>query len=256
LAGVRLIESREPATRELLDSWRLAMPVHDVADAAFLMPPATPAVVPAGITSIARPAVGMTVRQWFRSAAEQTAFEAAVATFVRRLVDDYQASVVFVPQVTFSARGDDDRVVARRVAMAADRGDRVRVVESPLSPSEVKWVCGRMNAFVGTRMHSNIFAVAQGVPTLAIAYQPKTVGIMNTLQPQDFVVPIADLQADDLTEGFRRLWHERGEIRARLKGILDDVVESAYLGGRLIAEDYENLAGISGDPHEPSVGGA
>ena len=89
-----------------------------------------------------------------------------MAEFVRWLVDDRGAAVVFVPQVTYSDGGDDDRVASRRVAHAAGRPERFLVVENDMTAAQVKGLCGRMEFFVGTRMHSNIFALSEGVPTV------------------------------------------------------------------------------------------
>lgn len=242
LSAVDLVEVREEVSRRLVDSWSIPTPVRSVPDAAFLFdgrPPATDL----GIRPSGRgPTVGVTVRSWFRDPEPQQAYERAVASFVAWLVDERDASVVFVPQVTFADGRDDDRVTARRVAAAAARPDGVRVVEDELSPAEVRWLCGEMDAFVGTRMHSNIFALSSGVPTLAIAYQPKTAGIMSRLGLGDFVVPIEGLTERELCAKFDALLELAPEIERRLQATIPELREEALEGGRLIAEVFEHWA--------------
>ncbi len=38
-----------------------------------------------------------------------------------------------------------------------------------------------MDLFLGTRLHSNIFALVAGVPVVAVAYQYKTFGLMEMI---------------------------------------------------------------------------
>lgn len=47
-------------------------------------------------------------------------------------------------------------------------------------------------------MHSNIFATSMKVPTVAIAYEKKTNGIMETVGLQDYLVEIDEITFEDL----------------------------------------------------------
>ena len=55
-----------------------------------------------------------------------------------------------------------------------------------------------MDYFVGTRMHSNIFATSMCVPTTAIAYEKKTNGIMETVGLENYIIEIDDITSSDL----------------------------------------------------------
>jgi colanic acid/amylovoran biosynthesis protein len=236
LARVRLVEVREKYSQRLIDDWKLTAPVGRAGDAAFLLEAVPPAWDSELVRSADGPTVGMTVRGWFRSTQQQMEYEGTIASFVQWLTRERRASVVFLPQVTFAEGGDDDRVVARRIAEAVQRDDRVRVVENELSAPEMKWLCCQMDVFVGTRMHSNIFALSCGVPTLAIAYQPKTAGIMAELGLGDWVTTIDSLDPAKLQASFDALVARTDEIRGHLAEAVPRVMEQALDGGRLIAE--------------------
>jgi len=238
LARVALVEVREEVSRELVDGWRLSTPVRKVADAAFLLE-AHPPERDLGVAgAIGGPTVGITVRAWFRDPEQQSRYERSVAGFVDWLVDQHGAEVVFLPQVTFVDGGDDDRVAARGVVESVARRDRVRVVEDELAAAEVKWLCGEMDFFVGTRMHSNIFALSSGIPTLAIAYQPKTEGIMADLGLGEWVLPIEGVEIGKLKGAFDRLVDRGPEIRRHLGSTIPVFEAKALEAGRLIAEDF------------------
>lgn len=62
-----------------------------------------------------------------------------------------------------------------------------------------------MSYFIGTRMHSNIFALSSGIKTLAISYEPKTEGIMKDLGLSEYVIKIENVNSRILNEKFNKL---------------------------------------------------
>ncbi len=154
---VQLVEAREAWTRRLLDDWTLRARTADAADGAFLLDSVpAPDVLPPRHASRLR--VGVTVRQWFRSQADQGRYERTMADFLDCIVQQERCDIVFLPQVTASALNDDDRDVARRTAQLMEHSNAVQLVEHELAAPRMKWLCGQMDCVVGTRMHSNIFA--------------------------------------------------------------------------------------------------
>jgi colanic acid/amylovoran biosynthesis protein len=246
LSRTALVVLREPVSRELVDGWRLPVPVRSAADAAFLLDARPPAGELGALGDAAGLRVGITVRRWFRDRERQASYERTMAELVGWLTGERGAAVVFIPQVTYAGGQDDDREAARRVAALAGRPDRVRLVEDELGASEVKWLCGRMDLFVGTRMHSNIFALSSGVPALAIAYQPKTDGIMTALGLEAWVLGIDGLTADALRSKVDELLERAPEVRAHLARVLPGVRDQALATGRLVADAFEGRPGDAG----------
>jgi colanic acid/amylovoran biosynthesis protein len=112
---------------------------------------------------------------------------------------------------------EDDRHAARRVYQQLQPyGRQVILVEAPLAPAQLQAAYGEMDLFIGTRLHSNIFALTRTVPVLAIAYQYKTYGVMEMLGLGDWVLAIETLSGQALGELLQRLWAERTNLRAEL----------------------------------------
>ncbi|HHQ49558.1 MAG TPA: hypothetical protein ENK19_11840, partial [Acidobacteria bacterium] len=111
LRRVRIIELREAWSAALVEPWNLPVPVHRVADAAFLLEPAAPDPDPLPPRRHAL-RIGLTVRRWFRDIVLQERYEAAVAGCLRELAARHDLEAIFLPQVTVAARGDDDRDTA------------------------------------------------------------------------------------------------------------------------------------------------
>ncbi len=247
LSRVNLVEVREEVSHRLVDGWGIPTPVRMVTDAAFLLEARRPDECPDFRGATGGPVVGMTVRKWFRDDERQVGYERAMAAFVDWLIDERDAEVSFLPQVTYTEGGDDDREIARRVVALVGRIDRARIVEDELAAAEVKWLCGRMDFFVGTRMHSNIFALSSRVPTLAIAYQPKTEGIMSGLGLDDCVLRIEELAPDELRRVYDAMVDRGPEIRDHLESTMRGIEAEALEGGRLIADVYAGSRGPQGD---------
>ncbi len=245
LCHARLVEVREAWSSRLVSSWDLPVPVHEAADAAFLLEPAEPSPDPLPPRRGAL-RVGVTVRRWFRKPEFQGRFEEVMAGFLRMLAKRHDTEIIFLPQVTVARRRDDDRETAQRILRRLDDTVDARLLDADPSPQELQWICGQMDLVVGTRMHSNIFALTMGVPVAAIAYQPKTLGIMEQLGLADFVLTMEHLHARALLDLVERLLSDRPAIRQSLTPALRKVRQDAWAAGRLIAEDY--LGGSAMDP--------
>ncbi len=93
---------------------------------------------------------------------------------VKEIRSTHGLRTVFFNQV------DDDREVLKEIGMRCGE-DAVIQNGSPPSPV-LRAMMARSSSFIGTRFHSCIFAMMGGVPTTAIAYLPKTTGIMKDLK--------------------------------------------------------------------------
>ena len=57
-----------------------------------------------------------------------------------------------------------------------------------LDQHELKYVIGRTDFFIGSRLHACIAALSQGIPTIGIAYSQKFVDVFGSLGCSDFVI--------------------------------------------------------------------
>lgn len=235
LSRVEHVQVREEVSRKLLEESTPRIRIHRVADAAFVLESEETALDVERFAA-GRILVGVTVRDWFRARDRQLQYEQTMAGFARWLIDERDAAVVFVPQVTYLRGGDDDRITSRRVAAAVERPPGILTVEEDMSAAQVKGLCGRMDLFVGTRMHSNIFAVSEGVPSLAVAYQHKTIGIMAMLGLDRYVVRIEALTCERLRNTFDEILARRCDIENHLRLVVPKIREDALLGGALVLD--------------------
>jgi colanic acid/amylovoran biosynthesis protein len=245
LNRVDLITVREPISQRYLHSLGLRSEVVLTADAAFLVPSvsadeAARLLADEGICRSSRPLVGITVRHWSfpgqKCAAKRLAkYITAMAETIEHLVSDFDATVVFCPQVIHSP-ADDDRLVSQHIASKVHRQDRVTVLTKDYSPGQLKALIGQMDLFLGTRMHSNILALSMGVPTVAISYQKKTDGIMEMLELSDYVLDMANLATCDILAAVERAWANRFDLRRQLSERIPNMEQLALRNAELIAK--------------------
>ncbi|MCC7359647.1 MAG: polysaccharide pyruvyl transferase family protein [Anaerolineales bacterium] len=249
LARARLVMVREAVSRAQLPGRLAPERVLLIPDLALTFAAAPLAAAANWLAQVGlddtrpRPWLGVTVINWraqnprFPSQAD---YEQAVAQAVRQFVRAQGGTVVFFAQVCGPSLDQDDRVAARRVAaQLADLGDALCLINHTPEPAVLKAAMGQMDVFVGTRMHSNLFAFSGAVPLVAIAYQPKTQGIMRMLGLERWVLPIEQAQGAALADKLAALWADRHAVRAQLAAGLPALISQAAQAGRLVAEDYQ-----------------
>nr|WP_303213107.1 polysaccharide pyruvyl transferase family protein [uncultured Romboutsia sp.] len=166
--------------------------------------------------------IGITVRKWHfpnlddASKASDNYINAIVETIVN-YAQKNNAAFIFVPQVIFE--GDDDSKMAELIKekLPTEYKKNFIVRKDDWSPIEIKGLINNFDIFVGTRMHSNIFATSMGVPTVAIAYEKKTNGIMETVGLDNYVEEIDTIKSSTLIEKIDSCLANKEKIRTHLE---------------------------------------
>ena len=255
LVGWRLARARLVMLREALSQAQLPGPVSPervklIPDTALTFAPAPASAASAWLAQVGvtaqspRPWLGVTVINWRAQNPgfpTQADYEAAVALAVRQFLADHGGTVIFFAQVCGPSQDQDDRVAARRVvAQLSTVHASVCLVDRTPDPAVLKAAMGQMDLFLGTRMHSNIFAFSSHVPFVAIAYQFKTQGIMAMLGLDQWVIPIEQARGTLPADRLRALWAARHTVRAHLAATVPGLAAQAAQAGPLVAADYKN----------------
>jgi colanic acid/amylovoran biosynthesis protein len=226
---------REQRSYDFLKSWNVRMSrVSITPDSAFLLKPASACEadkilrLPAGKDGQLK--VGMTVRRWnFPGSADPDAkaaqVTAAFVSLIDWLAETHGAHVFLFPQCICPEM--DDRIYSREIASQVGRQEAVSVMEDSFSAPLLKALYGRMDIYAGTRMHSNIFAMAMGVPTVSISYQPKSEGIMEMVNQGRYSLKIGEVTADTLRGAVSDLLAERESISEDLCRTIPSIQASA-----------------------------
>lgn len=172
--------------------------------------------------------VGITVRAYL-TPKEQKIYENEISKFlIKYLETNHNSFIYFIPQVIYSERNDDDSIVSQRIfsSLNDELKSRCFCINQDLSPHDLRTTIGECNLFIGTRMHSNIFSLSKLVKTIAIAYEPKTQGIMQMLGLQDYCINIQELTAELLESKIDILQNDNNyysNLKSKLQEIRSEI---------------------------------
>ncbi|MEM3550310.1 MAG: polysaccharide pyruvyl transferase family protein [Candidatus Bathyarchaeia archaeon] len=188
------------------------------------------------------PLVGITVRKWIYPGCvnpkeKYAEYVETFTQFVNYITDHMNATVIFLPQVI--APREDDRITALEIAEKVKNRKKVKVLLGDYSPYQMMHIIKKMDLFVGTRMHSNIFSLIMLVPTIAISYEHKTDGMMRMLKLNEWVIPINSLSFKNLKEKVDKAWLRRKEIKKDLHRMRNVMMRKAKLNITLIKQVWE-----------------
>ena len=177
---------------------------------------------------------GITVRKWnFPNSKNKNKsmenYINCIKEFMIKEVNMRSCAFVFIPQVTVNT--GDDTIIAEEIRNRLPKKiqDKFYICREDLSPSEIKSLIANMNYFVGTRMHSNIFATSMCVPTTAIAYEKKTNGIMETVGLEEYIIEINNITSDDLFYKVEKMISNEKIIRKQLKNKIREIRKDIFL---------------------------
>jgi len=187
---------------------------------------------------------GITVRKWnfpnltISSEEAMNNYKNSILEMMKNYINKNNAYFVFVPQVT--AATNDDTIVAKQIRGLLDDKDKEHfiILEDDLSPEDIKSLIGNFNYFIGTRMHSNIFATSMKVPTVAIAYEKKTNGIMETVGLSDYIIEMDTINSDQLIEKIDKCIKNKQEIIKGLNAKIPELKEKIMLEIDKVMKDF------------------
>jgi polysaccharide pyruvyl transferase WcaK-like protein len=128
------------------------------------------------------------------------------------------ARVLLVPHnIGRGSESDSDICAELFHAWKQRYGGRIGFAQGQYTAAEMKYVIGRCDFFIGSRMHACIGALSQGVPAAAIAYSRKFIGVLATLGVPDLVLDPRTMPAAQLVPAVLQLYDRRGEARRVLE---------------------------------------
>jgi polysaccharide pyruvyl transferase WcaK-like protein len=247
IGGAALAYARDPDSlarlRDLLED-RFDPNRHRLGvDLAFALPAQQPTALEASVAAALaargeRALIGLNVSGLLMNRQRQAASRFGLAcdypSLMRRLVmqllDETAARLLVLPHVHAPHghyESDLDASVAlldslpEKYALAVKQ--RVAVLNKPLDACELKWLIARCDWFCGARMHATIAAVSSGVPTAAIAYSKKTLGVFKTCDAAEAVVDLRHYAEEEAVEQLIRSWHRRADSASKLSQALPRV---------------------------------
>jgi colanic acid/amylovoran biosynthesis protein len=239
LNRMALISLREKGSVEYLQEMGVKAPIYLTADSAFLLNSKAEVKIPSKDRG---PIIGISVSHeavihYYKSGKKR--FIEMMARVVDYLVENLDATVVFIPHSTGPRDFEDDRLIAKEIHALVRNAAKVVTIDDDYGPNELKGIINQCTLFVGMRMHANIAALSSGVPTIAIAHSYKTYRIMEMLGEEKWVCHIRTLNYEMLASNINNMLKKRDEIATNLRPKVRVAQELASLNAKLVKELLE-----------------
>ncbi len=166
---------------------------------------------------------GLALRPWGRGEAVRAAADAARIIAARR----------GVKWVLLPMHLPGDLAVAE--TLAAHIGPGAIVLRTPMAPREMLALVGSLDLLVGMRLHALLFAAAQGVPIVPLAYDPKVEALVRDLG-ESVPAHAAGLSSRDLARSIEAAADDRTRRRAHLLAAVGVLRERAMLAPQLAVD--------------------
>jgi colanic acid/amylovoran biosynthesis protein len=132
---------------------------------------------------------------------------------LQALLSNSHLRVVMVPHTYCTYRLDDLENDLGAISKAAKRihsaSPRLSIIDQELDQHEIKGVIGACDVFIGSRLHSCIAALSQGVMTVGVGYSKKFLETFSTLGVAELVVDGRSTDADEAVQRITRLIADR-----------------------------------------------
>lgn len=154
-------------------------------------------------------------------------YKELIPDLIDLLIRKNNATVMLVPHV-FGTDGESDVVVCREVySYLKERYDESLLLASgEYNQSEIKYIIGLCDFFIGSRMHACIAALSQNIPTVSIAYSNKFIGVMETIGVAELVADPRKLGKEEIVSVISGAFEHRARLREHLEKTMPRVKET------------------------------
>lgn len=154
-------------------------------------------------------------------------YKKLIPDLIDLMIRKHDSAVILVPHV-FGADGESDSVVCQEVySLLKERYDgRLLNAGSEYNQSEIKYIIGLCEFFIGSRMHACIAALSQNVPTVSIAYSSKFIGVMQTIGAAELVADPRKLDKEEIFRVIGDAYEHKTRIKEHLEKTMPQVRET------------------------------
>lgn len=232
-SGARKIYLRDVQSMRFAQEVQLpASRVEFVPDPAFTLKPAFPdealSILQKYGYQTGLLAIGVTVIASMPSYLDQTLvanYYSSVSQALSYLAERYGIHLFFFYQVVGPSVQEDDRIATDEVIRQLDiSAERIHLVKEVLPPAQLKACYGCMDIFLASRLHSGIFSLGMGVPTVFVGYLSKTRGVLEALNLQNNLFELETLTSNALIARLDNLWTNREMEKTALEAITQGII--------------------------------
>lgn len=153
-----------------------------------------------------------------------------MSKFINEL-NDNKYKTILIPH---SIRADtnkpknNDLPICKKIYSKINKKDNWLINED-ISASELKYLIGKCDYFVGSRFHSMIASLSMGVPTLVCGWSHKYEEVLDTFELEEYAFDYRNISVNIFLDKFNILTKNKSEIKSKIKERSDEVMKSALV---------------------------
>jgi colanic acid/amylovoran biosynthesis protein len=101
--------------------------------------------------------------------------------------------------------------------------NRIFMVRGRYNHSEIKYIIGICDFFIGSRMHSCIAALSEMIPSIGLAYSKKFTGVFNSINAGQLVIDLREQSEEAIIKKINKIFAERDKIASDLRAMIPDI---------------------------------
>ncbi|MFA5191264.1 MAG: polysaccharide pyruvyl transferase family protein [Verrucomicrobiia bacterium] len=159
----------------------------------------------------------------------QTEYPRLVHALLEELIQKLGAQVLLVPHVFGGDENpeSDQKACERIFAEFGQRyAGRLHYLPGRFDHHEIKYLIGRCDFFLGSRMHACIGALSQCIPAVGLAYSRKFAGVLDSVGGGSRVVDLRSSDEAQVLAVVRDAFAQREVLRRQLEGKMPSIRES------------------------------
>lgn len=163
-----------------------------------------------------------------------------LASAIVRFSSKWDLQVVFFTQVSGPTEVENDRIPTLSIFKKVYSQVKAIYVDEVLSPEKLKACYGEMDIFLASRLHSGIFSISMGVPTVFIGYLTKTVGFLRAIGLEKYGLNLNGMDENILLKVLDEVWLSKSEISFTLFELTNCLLSKIELTFNTIYSGFSN----------------
>jgi colanic acid/amylovoran biosynthesis protein len=181
-----------------------------------------------------------------------TSYNRLIEEIIRVLIEEKHARVLLVPHVYFGpeddAAGESDMFSCIQIyeKFQAKYPGRIGLASGRYTANELKYVIGTCDYFIGSRMHACIGALSQCIPSVAISYSDKFIGVMEAIGLPEIVADPRKMTPQDILGIVNKTFDDRARLRKHLSLAIPELRSFIFTSlNKMTSESAGRVAGSS-----------
>lgn len=150
----------------------------------------------------------------------RTDYRELIYSIIDLLMEDKNSLIVLVPHVFMPANSvESDPEACRQIYEETKTryANRIFMLHGTYNQNEIKYLIGKCDFFLGSRMHSCIAALSQSIPAVGLAYSKKFKGVFGTVGLQENVIDLRSTGKKEILEKVSEVFNHREVVVKKLE---------------------------------------